>query len=117
MTPETITKLQEVFAPIAAKIGQGAEFGWEVVMRQQIVVASMGIVWAIFGLVGVLFFKRFIGGALQRFKDTEEPFSFFALAALLIVSIVFIVQGISDAITHFINPAYYALDFFIHLTK
>ncbi len=33
MSPETVDKLKEVFTPIAAKIGEGAQFGWEVVFK------------------------------------------------------------------------------------
>lgn len=121
MTPETIDKIKEVFALIAEKIGQGAQFGWDIVVRQQYVAAWEGIFSAIIGIIiGYVVYRVVKKSMVECEKD--EYSNWFITGMLVgvfggITSCLLIIGGIDQAITHFINPAYYALDFFIHLGK
>lgn len=47
MNPETITKLQEIMSPVAQKIGEGAEFGWSVVIKQMYVEGVIALLGAV----------------------------------------------------------------------
>lgn len=126
MTPETVKAISDAFAPVAEKIGQGAQFGWEVVVRQQIVYGYIGVLWVIIGFIGLIALAVFQVIAWRNHKKEQEISKYnddWAVAG--IVSLIFgglailgaIIGGATDAITHLINPGYYALDFFIHLAK
>ena len=51
MNEQTIEAIKSAFAPVAEKIGQGASYGWEVVLRQQYVYAILGLVGMIAGFI------------------------------------------------------------------
>ena len=115
MNPEVIDKIKEVMAPVADKIGQGAEFGWEVVMRQQYVYAVEGAFYAILGFVGCIVVWKFVRGVYirGRWDDAAIMVSVFGGG----LSIIAFLVGSEVAISRFINPSYYALQFFIGLVK
>ena len=118
MNPETIEKIKEVFAPIADKIGQGSQYGWEVVMKQQYVVGIGNVILAVF-MLGVAIFSGwwiYLGFKNKDNWDSPEIAWFFGSLGIIIGGLVFSIS-FYDALAHFINPAYYALDFFIHLGK
>lgn len=121
MIPETINQVKELLAPIALKIGQTAEWGWGVVLKQQYVVAVLGIAQVIMGLIlaYIVYVVTKLMWQLQS-KDEDSAWGilgvFLPLLGIIFVSVL-IVGGGYDAITHFINPDYYAIDFFIHLAK
>lgn len=118
MNTETINQIKELLAPIGEKIGQGAEFGWEVVMKQQMIVAVSGILWVILGLITAFSIYKIIKNGLKKdeyFWDEFWPILLVAFGGT--ASIVMIIEGASNAITHFINPEYYAIEFFINLVK
>lgn len=121
MNPETVIAIKEALTPIAEKIGQGAEFGWEVVVRQQFVEAITMFVALGIGLV-FLFVGIWAACSLTS-RDWDSPVitkkSFIALAGLGIgffmslISFIGVFAG--SAIGRLINPEYYALQFFISL--
>lgn len=121
MSDNTITKLQQIFAPIAAKIGQGAQYGWDVVMRQQTVYAWEGLLAAVVGVILGIAIAVFVPFAYK--KEQKDGYGGWEIA--MIISLIFggsgslllISFGTITAITHFLNPAYYAIDFFIRLTS
>lgn len=121
MNEETLKQLQEVFTPIAQKIGEGAGYGWEVVLKQQYLEAVMGLVYATMSIIGIFIVykvcKHFL---LLQEKDPDSDYGFFAILISVFIGIpclmVFIL-GTETAITHFINPEFYAIKFFIHLVK
>lgn len=123
MNTEIIDKLKEVMTPIAEKIGEGAEFGWITVLKQQYVEATIGLFFAMLGIVGMIIVYK----VTRKFWNTiESNYSFkkyendgivvFAVLGIFFSIFAFIVGSIS-AITHFINPEYYAIEFFINLVK
>lgn len=115
MNPETIDKIKEVLAPVAQKIGQGAEYGWAAVIKQQYLTASLGLFWLIIGLISL--------GLLLKLKVYEKcgygDDPAWVLLAIFgtLGSLSAIVAGGIFALTHFLNPDYYALQFFINLVK
>ncbi|MDE2102080.1 MAG: hypothetical protein KGL39_32845 [Patescibacteria group bacterium] len=122
MTPETVTAIQTVLAPVAEKIGQGAQFGWETVVRQQYVEATEGALDAIGFTIALVVI---IVVALKLWKKLDDSCDGEIGQTLLIVlgglaaflMLCGVVDGIETAITHLLNPDYYALQFFIGLVK
>lgn len=119
MTPETIQKIKEIMAPVAEKIGQGAEFGWVTVLRQQYTYAWLAVFFVIIGVV-VLVVSNIVGIKIFK-RHTQYSDARFGAGVLIVLGsvsgCVSIVLGSIVAITHFLNPAFYALDFFIGLAK
>lgn len=123
-TTELITKLQEVFAPVAAKIGTGAEYGWMVVMKQQYVWAWLGVFWAIVGVVSMgvslLIIKTLYNNEKKHgsMSDSEGIVILLVICLVAIVaSVIMMITGSITAITHFLNPDYYAIKFFLDLVN
>jgi len=119
-TIQTIDKLKEVFEPIAEKIGQGAQFGWEVVMKQQYIVAVSDFIVLACCVVAIFIAKWLITQGQKSREDSRwnnYEFWYFGGIILLIVSAVLIPLCLYDGIAHLINPEYYALDFFINLAR
>lgn len=116
-----IEQLKPLFEKVAEKIGQGAEFGWAVIMKQQYVVAVLGLGTAIMGLVLAYIVYKICKKSIQECeKDEYSGWSMIGVAAGVaggILSLFMIMQGSYDAITHFVNPEYYALEFFIQQVK
>ena len=116
MTPETIKAIQTALQPIADKIGPGVEFGWATVLRQQYVIACEGIFTSIMGIIAIYIAMRVYKAIIGDDELINHPETMFVLFILIPGCIAFF-AGIVIAITHFINPDYYALQFFISLGK
>lgn len=126
MNKETIEAIQVALAPVAEKIGQGAAFGWEVVVRQQ-------YVEGIIGLIAFGFFSLLLVIALVMFgfipwnktdpemtpKDWIYIVSSFVLGLVSVFGFLFSLINLfaGDVLGKLINPEYYALQFFITLGK
>ena len=113
MSEDIITQLKEVFTPIASKIGEGAEFGWIVVVKQQYVEATIGLFFALIGFITLILTYRFVK---KNWEELGEGDVFIALMIGIASAFSFFI-GSTEAITHFINPEYYAIEFFINLVK
>lgn len=123
-TIQVIDKLKEVMQPVADKIGQGAQFGWGVVLRQQYVTAYLGLFWMFVGVIGMLCFIALMRFAIKGYKKSSDYNSQDEYTVLAIVSGIFTtictiiaLSGATVAITHFLNPDYYAIKFFLDLVK
>ena len=115
---QVIDKLTPMFQSVADKIGQGAGFGWEVVMRQQYVVAiGSFILFVGLGIVSGLLTWGAIASWKEAKKDVDvvAPAIFVSFLAILGYTISFV--ALYQGLAHLINPSYYALDFFINLVK
>jgi hypothetical protein len=121
MTPDTVKAIQDALAPVAAKIGEGAQYGWEVVIRQQIITAYVDFIWTAASILGcavclslTIYFvrKKREGGYLS---DWEIGIGLFAILTFACALWVFI--ELTDGVQHLFNPDYYALQFFIDLAK
>ena len=113
-TIQTIDKLKEVFQPIADKIGQGAQFGWEVVLRQQYIEAFMGLFYGLIA-VGALTVSFF--WARKIMKESWDEISWIPFSIWTLAWIVLGLIGLETFIGHILNPQYYAIEFFIGLVK
>lgn len=114
MTPETIESIKEALIPVAEKIGETAEWGWGVVLKQMYVEATLGLFWAIIGLVLALVAYKVAKGQ-DDFEDNFLSYLFSVLGILM--GVIAFVVGFTIAITHFINPEFYAIQFFLGLVQ
>jgi hypothetical protein len=117
---ETINQLKEIFYPLAEKIGEGAEFGWHVIIRQQYV-KSVGWLLASFvaylavitGLYICRLFKKWHVGI-----EHSDDYSLYALPILLIgIGLILGTLFLYEGVARLINPEYYAIEFLINLIK
>lgn len=121
MNDDTINQLKDLMTPVAQKIGEGAQFGWEVVIKQQYVEAGIGLFFAIALcplalVVGTWFLKK--GRKMHEesnWTDWEVP-TLLGWVLYVFATGAFVIGSIT-AITHFINPDYYAIQFFISLVQ
>lgn len=118
-----IEQLKPVFAEVAVKIGQGAEFGWTVVMKQQMIEAVFSIGFVIF--FGVLLLATYklnrwaynMWGKSLRY-DRDSYMVVVVISTIVGVGLFFgALYNLTDAIAHLVNPEYYTLKFFIDLAR
>lgn len=117
MTPETITAIQQALVPVAEKIGQTAEWGWAVVVRQMYVEAWIGVLQAAVSLIAAIVIV-FVG--IHFNKKAGSYSKGIPLVGSLVFAFMAVGLGLESAttaITHFINPEFYAIQFFIGLVK
>ena len=103
-----IEQLKPLFEKVAEKIGQGANFGWEVVLRQQV---SFGIIAGFLGVMGLV--MLLLGIKLYREEEKEYADIKIAYFFMILIGGVGFVAGTINAILRLSNPAYYALQFFL----
>lgn len=123
MSPETVQAIQKALEPIAAKIGQGAQYGWAIVVKQQFITGivdtaalAIGFVWLLITLITL---------SLMTERDwkaqyvTPKGVALLVLGTITFVWLMFSLLAFSldNALGRLLNPEYYALDFFIHLSK
>lgn len=117
----TIDAIKEALAPVAAKIGAGATYGWDIIVRQQMVYAVQFLMVSIVMFaIATIMWKMHI--ALKKsFKEARSYerdrlgismfFSFVGSASALFFSVICLSEGVG----RLINPQYYAIEFFIKL--
>ena len=126
ISPETVAAIQNALLPVAEKIGETAEWGWLVVVRQMYVEAWLGVMWAVSGIVIVIlllsvwipFCMRMHKAAKLRVNSRSYDDGWLGGAIiptlfLGILGLVFFFSGATTAITHFLNPEFYAIEFFL----
>lgn len=121
MNPETIQSIKDALAPVAEKIGQGAEYGWTTLVWGQFAegVASLicvAVALSIFIALNIATHRIIIKAGLDYSDRT-----FAHVAHLLIGSFVgAIVIGVSldvayDAVIQVVAPEYSAIKFLLSL--
>lgn len=120
MQTETINQIKELLAPIGEKIGQGAEFGWQILVKQQIVEAYTSLLVLVLGIILTIFTVHLAKKSDWR-SDSPPGWNemisaicgIIGLIALLIGLIYFLSVGIGQIV----NLEFYAIKFFIGLVK
>lgn len=113
----TLASLSSFFTPVAEKIGQGAQYGWQIVIQQQYVTACLGIFWALLGIAGMILCAKYVFPWAKKYAPDSEGFTYFIAVLTSCMPLLSFIIGATVAITHFLNPAFYALQFFINLVK
>lgn len=128
MNPETIDKIKEALIPVAEKIGQGAEYVWEVVVRQQAIEGIAFLVGSLLcfaaAIAGIHLAKR--AWKMPRVKkyswddgNAVGDMAGFLIAIGITLQIAWIVGAIllTNGILHLLSPEFYAIEFFINLVS
>lgn len=114
MTPDSIEAIKSALTPIADKIGQGAEYGWEILVMGQFAegVAMLGI--GLFG-IGISILATLWG----RNRYNEDDMDVMAIFAILFgcIAIVLFTALVYNGLIPVIAPEYAALKFLINLGK
>jgi hypothetical protein len=115
-----IEQLQVAFAPVAEKIGEGASFGWEVIIRQQIISGVLDVVIGVLGIFLAYFIYKLVRFFLK--KQEENCYGDWGLGAWLIaifgsIPVVIMISCLFIGINKLLNPAYYAIKFLLEVIK
>ena len=121
---DIIDKLTPLLEKVSVKMGEGGQFAWHVVMKQMYVEAVIGLIQFISGLViafAIYKITKFLMKKRQE-ADTYDKEGYEIAVCIIgliggVASVLLISFGIYNAVTHFINPEFYAIEFFINLVK
>lgn len=127
MNTETINAIKEALIPVAEKMGQGAEYAWGVVVRQQYVegvamlVAAVLLVFAAFAGMWLIRKALAMPKVVKRWSETKEmgdlaTFCMMIGSCLQMVWIPVMLLTVYG-VMQLLNPEYYALEFFMDLVK
>ncbi len=115
-----IEKVKPIFDAVATKIGQGSEFVWGVLIKQQFVEGISDFVIAGVMLIGVVI-AAYIAYKFAKNAKIHDDADYYAGTAVSLIVGGFLLAGSTqftvDGIKHTVNPAYYALEFLMGLTK
>ncbi len=109
---DTIAQLTPLFEKVSEKIGQGAMFSWEVILKQQITYGIIFTILAVISLAGVIIMSKLYKNSPKSYGSGGEPFFFF-----IIVFSVCCLGFMIGAILYLFNPEYFALNYFLNLVK
>jgi hypothetical protein len=112
MTPENIEAIQDALAPVADKIGQGAEYGWEVLVMGQFAegVAMLGA-----GLLGVVASALVVRWGKNRYAEDDMDIGAVFAMTFGCVAVLFFGAAVYNGLIMVIAPEYAALKFLISL--
>lgn len=115
MSDETLDKLKVAFEPVAQKIGEGAQFGWEVVLRQQYIEGLLGIV---FGILIIIIILIVLYKSIQIAKKDDDLIPLPLIVGIVgTVASALLMGWVYNSALKLLNPAYYAIEFFINIVK
>ncbi|KKK80458.1 hypothetical protein LCGC14_2823290 [marine sediment metagenome] len=69
ITEEAVSSLKDLLVPVAEKIGETAEWGWEVVVKQMYVYGALGVIWVIISIIALIFAWKFGKKAIEKNCD------------------------------------------------
>lgn len=118
MNPETIQAIQETLAPITEKIGEGAGYGWEVIVKGQVAEGVGYTLMAIILLaiaVGILIFCYKMWQETNKYDDSLIMIFLAVLGVTLLSSIG--LQFLYDGIFHLLAPEFKAIEFLLETVK
>ncbi len=105
-----IEELKPLLAEISNKVGEGSEFAWEAIYRQQYVEGFMGLFSILSGLIlGYLSYKLFINSKRKEYNSNSEMFYLVSSITIGIIAVTTIMLGFPIAINHLANPEYQAI--------
>jgi len=115
-TQYIVEELKTVFAPVAAKIGEGAEFGWDVVLRQMWIEGIIAMIFAFFAFL-VIIVVLIITYTKRKYIIEETDGIAFVFLLFLLLPLIIGLTEFSFGIKHLLNPEFYAIQFFLDLVK
>lgn len=120
MNTETINQIKDALAPIAEKIGQGAGYAWEIVVRQQVAEGIGALIVSFFGLIlgiSVFCFVKYTIKKHESWRDDWDVVGGMVGTIGGIISLLMLITGLYGGVMRLLNPEFYAIEFFINLVK
>lgn len=117
MTPENIEAIKNALAPVADKIGQGAEYGWDVLVAGQF---AEGVVKTGFGasllLAAIVTLVLVCIDFKKHRNDTDfDGFGHVMIGGAILVPLAISYGLLYDGLIAVMSPEYAALKFLISL--
>ena len=107
---------------VSLKVGEGAEYAWATVVKQQYTIGVSDLIWAsLFIAVGIALATFAVLCAKQANTDRRDVDAYFggmiAFGLFAIFSTICGFGFLTSGVMHIINPDYYAIEFFVNLVK
>lgn len=114
---EVVDRVIEELRPIADKLGEGAEFLWQTLIRQMYI---RGVISVVVGTILLTFAVIVAPKAIRRWSrerednkmrsmwSTEMLLAFWSGLIPTVVAFIGVLQALTYGIPRLINPAYYA---------
>lgn len=119
MNPESIKQINEALAPVAEKLGQGAEFVYQAYLKQTIINGIQDIILGVLGLAVLitLTIKTFlwVKRTTAKMDKYDEPGMWWAWYSVISVFVWLIlglwsVSGVINGPQKLINPHYFTVN-------
>lgn len=135
MNEQTIEKIKETLAPLAEKIGEGAEFTYMTIYKQVIAEASVTLgILAVFAVLFVIGTAKWHRYAMKKHREAEKrdsdsrfdismydgDYAFWAVFGPACVWVVYIVTVFTTgarAVLTLLNPHYYAIERLLEIVQ
>ena len=116
------TDLKILLERVSLKVGEGAEYAWATVVKQQYTIGVSDLIWAsLFIVVGITLATFAILCGKQANSHRHDVDTYFggmiAFGLFAILSTVIGFGFLTSGVMHIINPDYYAIEFFVNLVK
>jgi len=110
---QIIEQIKPAMEKMAEQLGVGAEFLWQVFLKQQLVDGFMGLGGIMLGVI-LISFVIWISKKFWKLScDNEDELVIVIIMMLdmfcVLIAGGFIIAGFVEAINHFINPEYQAI--------
>ena len=108
-TQDLVTHLGKFVEHVAPTVQNVTASTWEVLIRQQVVTGYMTLLWnaVMWALVVVLYFLVFRPMITDNDVDNQNA-GYILMSLSFIIAVIVSCCNVPDAITHIINPKYYA---------
>ncbi len=122
ISAETVNAIKDALAPVAAKIGEGAEYGWEVLVRGQFAEGVAMLVLSAFLLIVAATITVHGYKVVAKYKprndydDTKSMFTFF-LVVVTAVLVIFATASLYHGIFHVLAPEFKAIEFLLEMGR
>jgi len=115
-----ILELKPLLVSLGEKLGQGGEFVWETLLRQQFIDGFICLFWGIVGIVllivGIKCFE-WVRRELKKNKYTDVIFNLFWIVPLIVFAFFFGGYNLERSLVKFANPNYAALENVLELVN
>ena len=115
-----ILELKPLLISLGEKLGQGGDFVWEAIMRQQYFDGFISLFWGIVGIILLVIGIKLILWVIREIKKDEYPdvcFHLFWIIPIVIFAFFFSGCNLETSFKKFTNPNYTALENIIDLVK
>lgn len=123
-------ELKTLLAPIGEKLGAGATFAWDVVVRQMETIGVgmlIGAGFSLFTALSITWLAMKCGGKASTFKDVQSYYMSSARGEWKTAQVILHILAmfpfalsswlVINGVMHLMNPDFYALEFFVNMVK